>query len=129
MHFDSQTRTVNMTMDDKSDDRPMPTKGLPPIQEDPRKNGKLPAQSDTSGEMDAAGGGRTPAPEARPKVAPVLPGNVAPGVPSGRPMTPPALAPKTSPVLAPVPPPALAPVPKKGPDSGQCDTDPKKQSC
>ena len=87
-----------MTMDDKSDVRPMPTKGPPPIQEDPRKNGKLPAQSDTSGEMDAAGGGRRPAPEARPKVAPALPGNVAT-------------------------------VPKKGPDSGQCDTDPKKQSC
>ena len=110
-----------MTMDDKSDVRAMPARVSPPIQEDPRANGKLPAQGDTSGEMDAAGGGRKPALAVPPIVAPVRPGNGAPGVPSGRPMTPPA--------LAPLPPPAFAPVPKIGPDSGHCDTDPKKQSC
>ena len=106
-------------MNDKTDVRPMPTKVPPPIQEEPRKSGKLPAQSDTSGEMDAAGGGRMPAPEPRPAVAPVHPGNVAPGGPSGRPMTPPALAPKTPAPSAPAP----------SPDSGHCDTDPKKQGC
>jgi hypothetical protein len=119
MQIGLQTRTINMTMDDKSDVRAMPAKVLPPIQEDPRKNGKLPAQGDTSGEMDAAAGGRKPALETPPNVAPVRPGNVAPAVPSGRPMTPPALAPT----------PAFSPVPKTGPDSGKCDTDPKKQSC
>jgi hypothetical protein len=121
MQIGLQTRTNNMTMDDKSDVRSMPAKVLPLIQEDPRKNGKLPAQGDTSGEMDAAGGGRKPALEAPPIVTPVRPGNVAPAVPSGRPMTPPASAPVT--------PPALAPVTKVAPDSGHCDTDSKKQSC
>ena len=106
-----------MTMDDKSDVRAMPAKAPSPVQEDPRTNGKLPAQGDTSGEMDAAAGGRKPALETPPVVTPVRPGNVAPPIPSGRPMTPPVLAPVS------------APVPKKGPDSGQCDSDPKKQSC
>jgi hypothetical protein len=113
MQIGLQTRTNNMTMDDKSDVRAMPGKVLPLIQEDPRKNGKLPAQGDTSGEMDSAGGGRKPAPETPPIVTPVRPGIVAPAVPSGRPVTPPA----------------IAPVIKKGPESGHCDTDPKKQTC
>jgi hypothetical protein len=118
-----------MTMDDKSDVRSMPAKVLPPVQEDLRKNGKLPAQGDASGEMDAAGGGRKPALETPPNVTPVRPGNVAPPIPTGRPVTTPASAPTRPPALAPVTPPALAPVTKVAPDSGHCDTDPKKQSC
>jgi len=103
-----------MTMDDKSDVRAMPAKVLPPVQEDPRKNGKLPAQGDTSGEMDAAAGGRKPVLETPPIVTPVRPGNVAPVRPGKVP---------------PVTPPALAPATKVAPDSGHCDADPKKQSC
>lgn len=110
-----------MTMDDKTDAGAAPTRGLPPTQEGSGKNGNLPARGDTSGEMDAAGGGRTPAPEARPDGKPVNPGNVAPRVPSGRPMTPPA--------LAPMPPPAVAPAPGVRPDSGHCNTGPEKQGC
>ena len=118
-----------MTMDDQSDVRATPAKALPPVREDPRKNGKLPASGDTSGEMDAAAGGRKPVPETPPNVTPVRPGNVAPTVPSGRPVTPPASAPARPPVPAPMPPPASAPARKTGPDSGHCDADPKKQSC
>ena len=64
-----------MTDDNKTDSRTAPLKSPLPMANAPAKsnapkNGKLAAASDTSGEMDAAGGGRKAAPEARPTSKP-----------------------------------------------------------